>query len=278
MKQYANKGRVGGQSESYYVVKIDAPPGVEVPGGCYVTVQSGPHVGLSIAYTHLKDPKPRAHTLPDIVFLPSHATVLSLDEKVALKPYLLARALDVDSARIQRDQRGSTSGGVGKRSAPVPPSRDVHGLKTPPGKMAPPVQVIDSMEKGVEGQDPKRPRLGKLSPKALFPDEKKTNEGDQAQGSLADNMSALRAACTARLMWMISNQQRYQMAHPPQQPPAAMKEEEKNTRELEKEDSKIDIESVEDKEESACVEGNEHSEEKGDDLRRDDEQDCNDAA
>lgn len=273
MKQYANKGRGGGQNESYYVVKIDAPPGVEVPGGCYVTVQSGPHVGLSIAYSHLKDPKPKAHTLPDIVFLPSHATVLSLDEKVSLKPYLLARASDVDSARIQRDQRGSTSGGVGKRNAPAPPSRDVHALKTPPGKMAPPVQVIDSMEKGVEGQDPKRPRLGKLSPKALFPDETKANEGDQAQGSLGDNMSALRAACTARLMWMISNQQRYQMAHPPQQPAAAIKEDgNTTTREIEKEDSKIDIESVDDDEEPDCVEGKEHTKEKDDDLRRDDDE------
>jgi hypothetical protein len=135
--------------------------------------------------------------------------------------------------------------------------------------MAPPVQVIDSMEKGVEGQDPKRPRLGKLSPKALFPDETKANE---AQGSLGDNMSALRAACTARLMWMISNQQRYQMAHPPQQPAAAIKEDgNTTTREIEKEDSKIDIESVDDDEEPDCVEGKEHTKEKDDDLRRDEQ-------
>lgn len=256
MKQYSNKRKIGGQNDSYYVVKIDAPPGVEVPGGCYVTVQSGPHADVSVAYSHLRDPKPRAHTLPDIVFLPSSATVFSLDEKVSVKPYLLALASDVDSARIQRDQRGSTSGGVGKRSAPPPPSRAMYGLNTPPGKMAPPVQVIDSMEKGVaveEGQDPKRPRLGKLSPKALFPDEKKMNTGDQGQGSLADNMSALRAACTARLMWMISNQQRYQMAHPPpQQMVADVKEEDK------KKDHTQPV--IED---AARVEGNEHPKKAG---------------
>ena len=40
-------------------MKIDAPPGVEVPGGCFVTVESGPHPGLQAAYNRLRDPKPK---------------------------------------------------------------------------------------------------------------------------------------------------------------------------------------------------------------------------
>lgn len=40
-------------------MRVDAAPGVEVPGGSFVTVESGPHQGLDAALHALQHPKPR---------------------------------------------------------------------------------------------------------------------------------------------------------------------------------------------------------------------------
>ncbi len=42
----------------FYVLRVDSPAGVGVPGGSYVTVESGPHDGLHKAYTSLTDTDP----------------------------------------------------------------------------------------------------------------------------------------------------------------------------------------------------------------------------
>ena len=201
--------------DSYYIVKIDAPPGVEVPGGCYVTVQSGPHVGLMSAYERLRDPKPKAHTLPDIVFLPSKSNVMILGDIVPTKPYLLVRGEDLDKARVQRTGAGVTRRPAAAVGAPI--HRQEHDLMTPAGKMGAPVRRMldtDSKEKNVDEQAAKRQRAGKLSPKALFASDPAAapSKFDAEKNSPMDKMSALRAACTARLMWMLSNQYNYGLA------------------------------------------------------------------
>lgn len=43
----------------YYIVRVDAAPGVDVPGGSFVTVESGPHVGLEQALSTLEHPRLR---------------------------------------------------------------------------------------------------------------------------------------------------------------------------------------------------------------------------
>lgn len=43
----------------YYIVRVDAAPGVDVPGGSFVTVESGPHAGLEQALSTLEHPRPR---------------------------------------------------------------------------------------------------------------------------------------------------------------------------------------------------------------------------
>jgi hypothetical protein len=200
--------------DSYYIVKIDAPPGVEVPGGCYVTVQSGPHVGLMSAYERLRDPKPKAHTLPDIVFLPSKSNVMILGDIVPTKPYLLVRGEDLDKARVQRTGAGVTRRPAAAVGAAI--DRQEHDLMTPAGKMGAPVRRMldtDSKEKNVDEQAAKRQRAGKLSPKALFAsDSADAPSKFDEKNSPMDKMSALRAACTARLMWMLSNQYNYGLA------------------------------------------------------------------
>ena len=203
------------KKDSYYIVKIDAPPGVEVPGGCYVTVQSGPHVGLMSAYERLRDPKPKAHTLPDIVFLPSQSNVMILGDTVPAKPYLLVRGEDLDKARVQRTGAAGTRRPAAAVGAAT--HRQDHDLMTPVGKMGAPVRRMldtDSKEKNLDEQAAKRQRAGKLSPKALFTSEPATAPGnsDAEKNASMDKMSALRAACTARLMWMLSNQYNYGLA------------------------------------------------------------------
>lgn len=204
------------QSESFYIVKIDAPPGVEVPGGCYVTVQSGPHVGLKAAFERLRDPKPRAHTLPDIVFLPSNSSVLVLDENVPMKPHLLVKCGDLDKARLQQSPSSanirtryiSTRGHV---SSEVPAN-----LTTPPGKIYRTSRILytDEKEKDDAQETAKRQKVGKLSPKALFEgsDAEKKQDTLPDGATTMDNVSALRAACTAKLMWMLSNPQNQPIA------------------------------------------------------------------
>lgn len=185
------------QSESFYIVKIDAPPGVEVPGGCYVTVQSGPHAGLKAAFERLRDPKPRAHTLPDIVFLPSDSSVFVLDEVVSMKPYMLVQCDALDRARTRQNPDVATT-----RSRPVRGTAEVPAnLTTPPDKIHRQARLAytDEMEKDSNVAE-KRQKIGKLSPKVL-----RFEEQEAPQDGNMDSLSALRAACTAKLMWMLSN-------------------------------------------------------------------------
>ena len=92
----------------FFVVRVDAPPGVEVPGGCFVTVESGPH-SFEVALTHLARPRPKAHTLPEIVFLPTCCTVWALDEKVPAKPRLIVADTSFYAAKHEM-QRNDPSG------------------------------------------------------------------------------------------------------------------------------------------------------------------------
>jgi len=92
----------------FFVVRVDAPPGVEVPGGCFVTVESGPH-SFEVALTHLARPRPKAHTLPEIVFLPTCCTVWALDEKVPAKPRLIVADTSFYAAKHEM-QRNDQSG------------------------------------------------------------------------------------------------------------------------------------------------------------------------
>lgn len=197
------------QSESFYIVKIDAPPGVEVPGGCYVTVQSGPHLGLKVAFERLRDPKPRAHTLPDIVFLPSNSSVLVLDETVPMKPHLIVQKEVLDRARMQQNPEMMITRAipVSARATEIPAN-----LTTPPGKLYRPARLAYTDEKGTdEHAAEKRQKAGNLSPKALHFEEGKNQQQSTTDGAM-DNVSALRAACTAKLMWMLSNS--YEHAQP----------------------------------------------------------------
>ena len=45
----------------YYIVRVDAPPGVATISaeGCFVTVESGPHSNLTLALQALQHPKQR---------------------------------------------------------------------------------------------------------------------------------------------------------------------------------------------------------------------------
>jgi hypothetical protein len=243
----------------FYIVRIDAPPGVEVPGGCYVTVESGPFEGLVAAYTRLTDPKPRAHTLPDIVFLPSTSFVWAFNDVVASKPHLLVSAQDVDNARRQRNMPVAAGGRrhglhVGKNDGVKDDS-----IRTPPGKPTLPMRPVgDSTDrrrslsfeqkeeemKQTLKQSMKTPGAS-VDPKVLFgignepmPGESEAHEkrklaegsnghGDgswhkksraqepsaeeapqntaqEDEGKEMDSLAALRAAATARLMWMFN--------------------------------------------------------------------------
>jgi hypothetical protein len=191
------------QSESFYIVKIDAPPGVEVPGGCYVTVQSGPHFGVKAAFERLRDPKPRAHTLPDIVFLPTNSSVYVLDEAVQTKPYLLVNCDDLERARLRQNPESSSMTRA-RQVRGVPEAPD--SLTTPPDKLHKQARLAftDEKEKDLEGVE-KRQKVGKLSPKVLHFDEHVKPDPKKAAIGNLDTMSALRAAYTANLMWMLSN-------------------------------------------------------------------------
>jgi hypothetical protein len=110
---------------NFTLLRIDAPPHVEVPDGVYATVVKESLAGLKQASHVLQNPKPRAHTLPDIVFLPSTTSVLVVDEVVGAKPHLLVRSDDLDLARQRQGALGalgaSTQGYRGdRRMAPGP--------------------------------------------------------------------------------------------------------------------------------------------------------------
>ena len=243
----------------FYIVRIDAPPGVEVPGGCYVTVESGPFEGLVAAYTRLTDPKPRAHTLPDIVFLPSTSSVWAFNDVVASKPHLLVSAQDVDNARRQRNMPVAAGGRRQGLHAGKNDGVKDDSIRTPPGKPTLPMrpagdstdrrrslsfeQKEEEMKQTLK-QTVKTPGAS-IDPKVLFgignesiPGEpeahgkRKLTEGSngheegswqkksRAQEPSAkdaphktaqedeakemDSLAALRAAATARLMWMFN--------------------------------------------------------------------------
>ncbi|GAB4821750.1 hypothetical protein N2152v2_008796 [Parachlorella kessleri] len=90
----------------FFVVRVDAAPGLDVPGGSFVTVESGPHRGLAQALHVLQHPKTRAHVLPDIVWLPSSVPCWAANEAVALKPRLVVTAETVQQARETKGGRG----------------------------------------------------------------------------------------------------------------------------------------------------------------------------
>ena len=92
----------------FFVVRVDAPPGVEVPGGCFVTVESGPH-SFEVALALLARPRPKAHTLPDIVFLPTSCTVWALDEKVPSKPRLIVADSSFYAAKHEMQRNDPSS-------------------------------------------------------------------------------------------------------------------------------------------------------------------------
>ncbi|KAL4859226.1 Acyl-coenzyme A oxidase [Chlorella vulgaris] len=91
----------------FYIVRVDAPPAVSTitttADGCFVTVESGPHGNLALALDALQHPTQRAYMLPDIVFLPTAATVYALNEPVPTsKPRLVVSAETVAQARGQQ--------------------------------------------------------------------------------------------------------------------------------------------------------------------------------
>lgn len=118
----------------FFVVRVDAPPGVVIPGGCYVTVESGPHQGLTTALETLKNPKPRAHTLPDIVFLSTSTPVWAVDEIVSEKPRLVLSYATLREARdAAKAQRAAARlNGVRGVAAPtgLPHPDVIHSVRT----------------------------------------------------------------------------------------------------------------------------------------------------
>eukprot|EP00890_Picochlorum_soloecismus_P001106 jgi/Picsp_1/1997/NSC_05463-R1_---NA--- len=270
------------EDDKFYIVRIDAPPGVEVPGGCYVTVESGPFEGLVAAYTRLTDPKPRAHTLPDIVFLPSTSSVWAFNDVVASKPHLLVSAQDVDNARRQRNMSVTAGGKRQGLHAGKNEGSKVDSIRTPPGKPTLPMrpagdstdrrrslsfeQKEEEMKQSLK-QSMKTPGAS-VDPKVLFgigsdsiPDELQAHEkrkvvdegsnghedgawhkksraleasAEDAQPNTVqedgakemDSLAALRAAATARIMWMF-NPYSYNMMmsqHMGQQPSLQMQQ------------------------------------------------------
>ena len=47
----------------------------------------------------MANPRPRPHSLPDIVFLPNSTSILALDDVVAAKPHVIVRTEDLERAR-----------------------------------------------------------------------------------------------------------------------------------------------------------------------------------
>lgn len=225
-----------------------------------MTVESGPFEGLVAAYTRLTDPKPRAHTLPDIVFLPSTSSVWAFNDVVASKPHLLVSAQDVDNARRQRNMPVAAGGKKQALYAGKSEGTKDESIRTPPGKPTLPMrpagdstdrrrslsfeQKEEEMRQTLK-QSMKMPGAS-VDPKVLFgignesvPDKtqarekRKVAEGsggdedgswhkksralepsaeDAQETNIAqedgakemDSLAALRAAATARIMWMFN--------------------------------------------------------------------------
>ena len=167
----------------------------------FVTVQ-GQVSGLKAAAQQLNSPRPRPHSLPDIVFLPSSTSILALDEVVSAKPHVLVRTDDLDRAR-ELQQRGNISGsmsvaGTSQRSSfggtPAVTSMGAVGVLTPPpgGKKGHSrssrginAGLLDAAD--VMSQEDARRGPGKLSPRSLtFDDSGEERGGEVIQGELED--------------------------------------------------------------------------------------------
>ncbi|KAL4458663.1 hypothetical protein ABPG75_013528 [Micractinium tetrahymenae] len=124
-------------TQQFYIVRVDAPPGVATiaADGCFVTVESGPHLNLQLALHALQHPKQHAYSvLPDIIFLPTAATVFALNEPVpSSKPRLVVSAETVQQARspAQR-QPAPSSRGTARRAR----AEDVSSAGSPVGTPA----------------------------------------------------------------------------------------------------------------------------------------------
>ncbi|KAL6768409.1 hypothetical protein ACKKBF_B39040 [Auxenochlorella protothecoides x Auxenochlorella symbiontica] len=89
---------------SFFVIRVDASPSTTaIPGGTFVTVESGPYLNLDSALHSLQHPRQRAHVAPDIVFLHESVPVWILDEPVPAKPRMLITASHLEAARAMRE-------------------------------------------------------------------------------------------------------------------------------------------------------------------------------
>lgn len=122
----------------FYIVRIDVPPGVEVPGGCFVTVESGPHRGFNNSLQLLKNSPPRPHTQPDIIFLETSARVWALDEAIPSKPRIIISSNTVKHARDNNNNNNNAAikprPTISSRQRSPPPGQIVsqHTLPPPP--------------------------------------------------------------------------------------------------------------------------------------------------
>lgn len=226
----------------------------------------------------------QAHTLPDIVFLPSDAKVYAMDEKVPQKPTLLVHEDIIDKARSQREPQGTRRQPVRTVAAFDSARREMDGLKTPPGKPTAPVRseseqknrkrakmslTYDDQEAVMQEEFRRRARR-QGEPKNFdgFPETARqysdtdtptmpanasdkigaveNTSGEQdALRMREEDLSALRAACTARLMWMFgqpgaAQQQMYKQAELLQHEQVrASNEEEKKGDECEEEEDDV---------------------------------------
>ena len=137
------------QDSRFFVVRVDASPtATPVPGGSFVTVESGPHRDMAEAWLEIDHPKQRvrrrlppvtralaashscsiirgpspirhsvpctqAHTTPDIIFVKACTPVWVKHEPVGPHPRMLAREQDVIAAKRARleDERVLGLGG-----------------------------------------------------------------------------------------------------------------------------------------------------------------------
>ncbi len=144
--------------------------------------------GLKEAARQLSNPRPRPHSLPDIVFLPSSTRILALDEVVPAKPHVLVRSDDLDKARALQHS-GNVIGNlsVNNRShshslthTVVSSGTATVGVLTPPptnkNKSSGGISgLLDAADRVREEDDMDARKKGKLSPRELTFD-----DGDDA--------------------------------------------------------------------------------------------------
>ena len=93
----------------------------------------------------MANPRPRPHSLPDIVFLPNTTSILALDDVVAAKPHVIVRTEDLERAReVQLNgnvaavnlhgvsERVGTSNRLSSSFTPAAPAAENVGVLTPP--------------------------------------------------------------------------------------------------------------------------------------------------